>query len=89
MHYDKRFLTHRSDEGGSIGWSIEKHEWDTGYSSGITITDCYNKVNLDFTFHNNQQLDKRLDKLNNLIDSLELFRDKLESCREKPKKFYY
>jgi len=86
--HDKRFLSERSDEGGSVRWAVDPHD---GFKNFLTITDCSEVVSLDFyipqTGNINKHVEKKVAKLDNLIESLQLFRKELLKCKVKPKQY--
>lgn len=81
-YYDKRFLSDRSDEGGSIRWTLDT---ENRFNTEIIITDCSNSVNLDISFYKNKHIDRRIEKLDNLINSLTKLRKCLLLCKKNKK----
>ena len=85
----KRFLSERGDEGGNVRWCITEgvmgwHEAD------LFIGDCFRSINLEFS-HNGtgKQVEKRVAKLDNLIEELQKLREALCSSEVKKKPLYY
>ena len=81
-YYDKRFLSDRSDEGGSVRWTIDtKHS----YNTELIITDCEKKICLDIYFNKKKHIDKKIEKVDNLINSLMKLRECLLLCKKEKK----
>ena len=83
---NKRFLTMQPDQGGSVCWDVAAHQsrrsGRTNISAGIDITDCSRKIGLEFYSNCPSEYKQRLDKLDNFIESLTLFRDALVEARQ-------
>lgn len=79
---DKRFLTNNPEEFGSVGWGVKTNPEDYyKIQAELRITDCYEKVTLDFNCEKEKHIDKRIQKLDNLIESLNLMRDSLVEAK--------
>lgn len=88
----KKFLSPEPDEGSSCSWYVKQRSWEdedeeTGeskvsryFDGDLTLRDCYKTICLDFSFHNPKDKKRRLKKLDNLIKSLQKFRDALEDA---------
>lgn len=93
---DKRFLNESTEEFGSISWSVVSgdpvNRWDSLVESDLRISNCSKNIHLDFNCEKLSHIDKRLVKLDNLIDSLTLFKEALLEAKKEVKsknKFYY
>lgn len=82
---DKRFLSDRGDEGGSFRWTIDTQH---NYDNVLIITDCYKVVTLEFSFRNNKELEERIEKVDNMIDSLLLLKESLKKCHKQKTSYY-
>lgn len=92
-HYsnsNKRFLSDRSGEYGTIAWEINATEYYSGEyvpdkvdtDASLRLTDCYQIINLDFCSRKPQTQDERIEKVDNMINSLQEFRKALIECNE-------
>ena len=86
----KRFLTKRGDEGGSVRWSINTDEYSNkSIESYLTLTDCGGTITLEFSYHTSKGYDKRVAKLDAVIEELQSMRTALVGSKPKPPKYYY
>lgn len=93
---DKRFLNDNHEEFGSVSWRVTT-EGDGGLFNRsvlaeLRIADCYKVVSLDFDCDKASHIDKRLSKLDSLIDSLQDMREALVEAKEdvvSSRRFYY
>lgn len=78
---DKRFLSKRADEGGSIQWSVTARKYSKGANcfidTSLVIRDCGRSITLDFDFskkdkpeYNESNLEQRLAKVDTVLKSL-------------------
>lgn len=92
---DKQFLNESLEEFGMVGWSVRTKddiEWGCDLlSAELIIKDCSNTITLDFDCEKQPHVQKRIDKLETLINSLTDFRDALVEAKQDitNKKFYY
>lgn len=88
----KRFLTARGDEGGSVRWYVKTPE-DEYYlvESELYLSDCGKTITLEFSCEKYKHLDKRIAKVNALIQEATAFRNALVKVQQatRPKKLYY
>lgn len=84
---DKRFLSMRPSEGGSISWDVEAHlgrrKGNTTIAADMKITDCFKQISLDFYSTSPALFKQRIDKIDNLMESLEAFKISLHEARLK------
>lgn len=89
----KVFLSKDIDERGNLSWYVTLEDSDYSFSSyldaELQIADCHRTITLDFACGREKDIDKRLKKVDTIISELYEFRDALEACKSKPKKFYY
>lgn len=88
----KQFTSDRGDEGGSVRWSVTTgQEYSREVYADLIVTDCYHTVSLEFSADTARQVDKRLAKLDIVIQELLSFRAALSTAQDsfKPTKFYY
>lgn len=82
---DKRFLSSMSGEGGSSVWDVQAHQsrrrGTTNISADVRMTDCYKSITLEFYSSTPKMFHQRIDKLDSLIESLEMFKDSLKQAR--------
>ncbi len=86
---DKRFLNDRQDEGGSVSWEVKvqpsnRHSSnDATLYGNLSISDCSDSINLDFECYNftPYKVQKRIDKLDELLTSLYLMREALTEAK--------
>lgn len=72
----KKFLSDTPYEYGSVCWEVcvdPKDRYDL-IQADIRITDCNENISLQFSSQKEKHLDKRIQKLDNLIDSLKEMR---------------
>ena len=85
---DKRFLNNSFDE-GAVSWTLKSGK-DKPYGEFVTayllISDCSKSVELDFCCENYKHVGKRIDKLDNLIDSLNDLREALVQAKKEDDK---
>ena len=77
----KKFLSDTPYEYGSVCWEVfvdPEDRYDL-IQADIRITDCNEKIILGFSSQKENHLDKRIQKLDNLIDSLKEMRKVLKS----------
>lgn len=90
---DKRFLSAHPDQNGNVVWGCMMSEYADGEFSlecDLQIGDCSKWVNLEFGVYryDNQgkpilpSINKRLRKLDKLINSLLKLRSSLEECKK-------
>ena len=84
MRYvDKRFLSNCYGETGHIVVQFQtprvkdilEHNYWTDVDGGIEISDCSKTINLDFTFNDKDSMEKRIAKIDILIEVLQNARD--------------
>lgn len=77
----KKFLSDTPYEYGSVCWEVfvdPEDRYDL-IQADIRITDCSENIILQFSSQKEKHLDKRIQKLDNLIDSLKEMRKVLKS----------
>ena len=99
MRKNKAFLSNAHGEGGSINWYIASGDCidNCGIFSNVVegelkISDCYRTITLDFGCEDINQLDKRIVKVQTLIDNLLEMKQGLLEAKESistKNKFYY
>jgi len=91
MQYSgRRFISKEGDEGGNVRWNISTGEDSLFFIEGnLHIADCNRSITLDFSVYTGVTLDGRIAKLDELIDELYLFREKLVTLERKPKPKIY
>ena len=95
---DKRFLNDSYHEHGAVSWEIFVHkcnyDGELRICGDLRIQDCHDLITLDFNSANTPA-DKRIAKIDNLIESLMLMREAYVEAAElmdkdnAPKKFIY
>lgn len=91
MKRNKTFLSDSHEEFDSIRWNVGTNPNDClrrEVTAEVMITDCSKVICLDFDCQEQRHIDKRIAKVDILINELTKFRDALESCK-KSKKYYY
>lgn len=73
----KEFLNQHPHQHGSVSWYVEVDEGSRELEANLRITDCYKIINLEFFTGSSKGLDKRIEKLDTMIESLHRFRDAL------------
>ena len=97
---NKEFLSNSHGEGGSINWYVaEGANVDDvcGLFSNIVegelkLSDCYRTITLDFGCENINQIDKRVAKVQTLLDNLLEMKQALLEAKKivsQKNKFYY
>ena len=91
---NKTFLSDSHEEFGSVSWVVETNGEDNilGYvvEANLTISDCSKCAQLDFDCKGYKHIDKRIKKLDTLIEELQKMKEAmLEVKASKRKKFYY
>ena len=76
----KEFLSDSMGESGAVVWFLEVPEKGKFYDAEVQIKDCSRSVTLDFSFDDDKGLRKRINKINLLIECLNLFKQRLEKC---------
>lgn len=77
----KKFLSDTPYEYGSVCWEVlvdPEDRYDL-IQADVRITDCSENIILQFSSQKEKHLDKRIQKLDNLIDSLKEMRKVLKS----------
>lgn len=77
----KQFLSDTPYEYGSVCWEVfvdPEDRYDL-IQADLRITDCSEKIILGFSSQKEKHIDKRIQKLDNLIDSLKEMRKVLKS----------
>lgn len=77
----KKFLSDTPYEYGSVCWEVcvdPEDRYDL-IQADIRITDCNESISLQFSSNKEKHIDKRIQKLDNLIDSLKEMRKVLKS----------
>lgn len=77
----KKFLSDTPYEYGSVCWEVcvdPEDRYDL-LQANIRIADCNENIRLQFSSQKEKHLDKRIQKLDNLIDSLKEMRKVLKS----------
>lgn len=92
---DKKFLNDSTSEFGSVAWSVSTEDGYDMYvlEGSLQIQDCGSRISLDFDCEKPKHIQKRIDKLDSLIHSLQEMKVALEEGQSevlgrKPK-FYY
>lgn len=88
---NKRFLTTNPSESGAIIWYVRKEE-DSRFEvmdASVVIKDCHETVNLDFSVEDWNKLQKRIDKLDVLIEELQKMREAMVVIGTRSTKFTY
>lgn len=92
---DKRFLNESLDEYGYVAWSL-RTKGDITYGNSVVeanldIADCSKSIGLDFDCEKPRHIQKRIDKLDELLKSLQEFREALEEAKHETyrTKYYY
>lgn len=92
----KKFLNNSHEEHGSVSWHVTTGKDMDFYQSTcggeLRIADCYKVITLDFDCEKVSHVDKRIAKLDVLIQELQEMRAALEGVKEEAKlktKFYY
>lgn len=91
MRYvSKEFLSNCAHESGSIVCTIEtvKQEDISSYrakqggniDAGIRIADCSEHVIIDFNARGKKAFDKRLEKIDKMLEEIKLFREQYIAC---------
>lgn len=91
MKRNKTFLNDSHEDSGSICWYVRtdhKDYLDREVTAEVKITDCSKVICLDFDCQEKRHIDKRIAKVDTLINELTKFRDALESCKKSRKYFY-
>lgn len=89
----KEFLSQSADESGSVVVQIEtpRQKDITEYHvrdgsgwlrAGIKISDCYKQVELDFDCHNQKSYEKRILKLDKLLEEVQAMRSQYQEAWE-------
>lgn len=92
---EKQFLNDSHEEFGYVSWRVSVDKMGHNYypvNSSLHIADCSDKITLDFDCRDTKSIDKRIAKLDVLIDSLLRMRTTLCKAQEllaKGRKFYY
>tara|TARA_S200002703_G_C3746226_1_gene229589 strand:- start:485 stop:790 length:306 start_codon:yes stop_codon:yes gene_type:complete len=97
---NKEFLSNAHGEGGSINWYIatgncidnDFNMFSNIVEGELKLSDCYRTITLDFSCENIKQLDKRVIKVQTLIDNLLEMKKGLLEAKESintKNKFYY
>lgn len=75
----KKFLSGTPHEYGSVAWVVSCEPKDDYHliCADLRITDCSNDISLDFCTREAEHLEKRIEKLDSLIESLQKFRKAL------------
>ena len=88
----KTFLNSSFNEKGHIRWEVlsgtDKRYHAEFLSGELVIADCSSSICLDFDCEKRSHIDKRIAKLDTLIDELGKMREALEAAK-KPPKFHY
>lgn len=81
----KRFLSERGDEGGNVRWAVsQSHSGCNYHEADVWIGDCFKSICLEFSHDGTpKQVDKRIAKLDNLIEELTEFRISLKKSKAK------
>jgi len=73
-HYSRKWLN--KDSGvAAIECNLESNAYMPGFEGTITLSDCSRRINLDFSVYDVKDLDKRIAKLNLLLEEISVFRD--------------
>lgn len=97
-HRNKVFLSDSHEQGGSVTWNVaaDKGVDDDGkkkdpITSTLRITDCYRIVYLEFDCSKVKHIQKRIDKVDVLLEEITKFKEALLEAQEfhKPKSLYY
>lgn len=77
----KRFLSDTPCEYGSVCWEVSADPEDRYdlIDSNLRIADCGKSIDLGFSTRKEEHLDKRIQKLDTLIESLQEMREALTS----------
>lgn len=92
---DKRFLNESLEEFGMVGWHVKTKEdrsWNGEIvDSELVIKDCNDTIALNFSCDKPHHIQKRIDKLDTLLESLNGLRETLVKAQEETstRKFYY
>ena len=89
---DKRFLNDSHEEFGYICWSVSTEVTYGGIvSAELSIADCSKTICLEFDCHEQKHIQKRIQKLDNMMESLHNMREALVEVQNslKPKGLYY
>lgn len=83
---DKRFLNDSHYEFGTVAWNVSTHQQTSSefsISADLRITDCSDVINLEFSSREDpESSEKRMDKLDTLIESLQSFRATLQKAHD-------
>jgi len=85
-YYSRKFLN--KDEGmAAIECIYDQHDARWGADISINISDCYRKVNLDFSIYDTKVIDKKIDKLRRFRDEIDKLLEVVEANAETIKEF--
>ena len=90
----KKFLSDSHEEGGTVSWrgKTGQESWDNSLFEGeVRLTDCSKAIYLEFNCHRYKDIQKRLDKVDVLLEELNKFKGTLLEAQRvhKPKSLYY
>tara|TARA_Y100001956_G_scaffold80092_2_gene94598 strand:- start:281 stop:580 length:300 start_codon:yes stop_codon:yes gene_type:complete len=83
MGMDKRFLNSSPHETGYVCWAVGLSVDNYDYrrvTCDLKIADCTDQIILDFACYKAEDIPKRIEKVDALIDSLQKLRASLVEC---------
>ncbi len=83
---DKRFLNDSHYEFGTVSWNVSTYQYserDYTVNADLRMSDCGDVINLEFgSSADPKSSEKRMDKLDTLIESLQKFRSVLQQAHD-------
>ena len=92
---NKTFLSQSHQETGNIAWYVSTDRGDQDFfselvSSDLKISDCSGSISLDFSCEKPSHIDKRIDKIDTIIQELQSMKEGfLEAKKSLQRKYYY